>query len=647
MQKNTISPILLLRHKHRAKIKKVGTCLAAMFLLMATLLFWHPTTIQAQGDRPLAPEIVGGVTVQPGEYPWQVWFEFKVTRDIYTCGASLIHPKWVLTAGHCIGEVSEVVLGVHQINSLSETNRQTISVERIILHPNYDNYSLNNDIALIELTEPAQLNQWVTTIPLVTSPADDSLYEAGIESTVTGWGATSDGGSGSNVLREVNLPIVSYSTCRGVYGNELTRNMLCAGFADGGKDACQGDSGGPMVVPDNNGGWKQAGIVSWGDGCAKPGAYGVYTRLSNYEDWIAQYVNLSESNATPTATPTETETPVGTPVPPTETPVSPVAGVIMNGDFEQGANGDWTETSRQDYVLVSDELLDGINAQSGGYVAWLGGANNEVSNLIQSIQLPDGIISLNFAYQILSEDNCRRDRAYVRNTGNWVNETLSLNDYAGERVTLRFHVYTNRLRQSSFFVDDVTVTGSETTEPPSVSDIANGNLELGPNGDWTEYSKIGGNVPGAAIVLHTESISSELATGGDYVVQLGWYHREVGRLRQNIQVPDHGVVYLTYDYEIQSNERRCRRDRARVIVDGKRLHQHNLCRKNSDGWQRQSLDLSEFAGQTVRLDFWAKTNRSHRSSFLVDNIQFTSTRSARSRAAAPHDFVFLPLIIAE
>jgi len=156
----------------------------------------------------MAAEIVGGVTASPNEYPWQVWFEARDSQGFYSCGASLIHPQWVLTAGHCVGQMSEVVLGAHRINNQSESTRQVVGVKRTIRHPSYNDFSLNNDIALIELSEPAQLNQWVATIPLVTSPADDALVEAGILSTVTGWGATSEGGGSPNALREVSLPLV-------------------------------------------------------------------------------------------------------------------------------------------------------------------------------------------------------------------------------------------------------------------------------------------------------------------------------------------------------------------------------------------------------------------------------------------------------
>jgi secreted trypsin-like serine protease len=68
----------------------------------------------------------------------------------------------------------------------------------------------------------------------------------------------------------------------------------CAGFAAGVKDSCQRDSGGPLIVPDGRGGWLQAGVVSLGFGCARPDWYGVYTRLSPFEAWVAQQIGVGK-----------------------------------------------------------------------------------------------------------------------------------------------------------------------------------------------------------------------------------------------------------------------------------------------------------------------------------------------------------------
>ena len=73
--------------------------------------------------------------------------------------------------------------------------------------------------------------------------------------------------------------------------------MSTIGLAQGGKDSCQGDSGGPLVskATDIDTGYSLIGVVSWGSGCASPNYYGVYTKVSNYLDWIAQQYDLTLS----------------------------------------------------------------------------------------------------------------------------------------------------------------------------------------------------------------------------------------------------------------------------------------------------------------------------------------------------------------
>jgi hypothetical protein len=132
--------------------------------------------------------------------------------------------------------------------------------------------------------------------------------------TVTGWGATSNGGELSDELRQVSLPIVSNDDCNVPYQGEITDNMLCAGLPQGGEDACQGDSGGPLVVPVSSGTYKQAGVVSFGKQCALPDIPGVYTRVSRYIDWIASKMGGSSKPSGLQTTPDGQRTLINKPV---------------------------------------------------------------------------------------------------------------------------------------------------------------------------------------------------------------------------------------------------------------------------------------------------------------------------------------------
>ena len=104
-------------------------------------------------------------------------------------------------------------------------------------------------------------------------------------------------GMTSNVLKHASVPLITNEDCikpPTVYSSDdITSNMVCAGFKEGGIDACQNDSGGPLVVLRSSSDPSAIiyGIVSWGDRCALPNAPGVYARVAKYLGWIRSYMN--------------------------------------------------------------------------------------------------------------------------------------------------------------------------------------------------------------------------------------------------------------------------------------------------------------------------------------------------------------------
>ncbi|TVQ91128.1 MAG: hypothetical protein EA393_05015, partial [Bacteroidetes bacterium] len=234
--------------------------------------------------------IVGGEDANIEDYPWHVALMQGTTQF---CAGSIIHEEWILTAAHCVlGSWTPQYIRAGVTNR-THTTGQDINVIQIIAHPDFDDpVKWANDIALLRLQTPLNLAPaGVAIVPVVTqADALAGFTNPGVMSTITGWGALSWGGPSSDILQAAQVPITDDTG--GYNPSSITPDMLLAGYPEGGVDACQGDSGGPLVVPDGAGGYKLAGITSWGNGCAFPDFPGVYARVSYFEDWIKDYVPL-------------------------------------------------------------------------------------------------------------------------------------------------------------------------------------------------------------------------------------------------------------------------------------------------------------------------------------------------------------------
>ncbi|KZC09429.1 Transmembrane protease serine 6 [Dufourea novaeangliae] len=228
--------------------------------------------------------IVGGTETQVNQYPWMALMMF---RGRFYCGGSIINSRYVLTASHCVDRFDPKLITVrileHDRNSSSEAQTQTFKVDKVMKHSGYSTFNYNNDIALVRLQEPIR---FVGKMRPACLP-DRAKTFAGIKAIVTGWGALEESGAISETLQEVSVPILTNTECRASKypSRRITDNMLCAGYKEGSKDSCQGDSGGPLHVINGNT-YNIVGVVSWGEGCAKPGYPGVYSRVNRYLTWI-------------------------------------------------------------------------------------------------------------------------------------------------------------------------------------------------------------------------------------------------------------------------------------------------------------------------------------------------------------------------
>lgn len=245
-------------------------------------------------DRgPAVNTIVEGTPVTAGKYPFMVRLTITdPSGSSYLCGGSLVAKGYVMTAAHCVvgtsrsgvsapGDVTTYIGGTNLTTAVGEVR----SVAEVIVHPSYDVGPATNvnDVALLRLSSASTK----TPIDLASPyrPGDRELWRPADMVTTMGWGRTCESCSTSPNLLEVTVPVVSDSSMATSYGSDFDpRVHVGAGFATGGYDSCQGDSGGPLIAPSANG-YQQLGVVSWGEGCARAGLPGVYTRVGGMVVW--------------------------------------------------------------------------------------------------------------------------------------------------------------------------------------------------------------------------------------------------------------------------------------------------------------------------------------------------------------------------
>ncbi|XP_059108082.1 transmembrane protease serine 9 isoform X1 [Peromyscus eremicus] len=249
------------------------------------------TTHSQLPDCGLAPpgaltRIVGGSAASRGEWPWQVslWLRSREHR----CGAVLVAERWLLSAAHCFDIYGDPMQWAAFLGTpfLSGAEGQLERVARIYRHPFYNLYTLDYDVALLELAGPVRRSRLVRPICL---PGPARPPE-GARCVITGWGSLREGGSMAWQLQKAAVRVLSEQTCRRFYPVQISSRMLCAGFPQGGVDSCSGDAGGPLACREPSGQWVLTGVTSWGYGCGRPHFPGVYTRVAAVLGWIGQNI---------------------------------------------------------------------------------------------------------------------------------------------------------------------------------------------------------------------------------------------------------------------------------------------------------------------------------------------------------------------
>ncbi|CAK4690493.1 hypothetical protein LEN26_008319 [Aphanomyces euteiches] len=240
-----------------------------MFLVV---LFGLATTVAAT----IHVDIVGGEVVPASMFPEYIALLVDAPHHAVTCTGSLIAPSYILTAAHCVAQMSWAYLGSNSANG--DDAIELVQLVNRIVHPKFDLGYAAYDVALHELATPSNRT------PAAISWDDDRFNAPGVKAWIRGYGKMSDKGPIPKTLLQAQVVIQPYTTCVAQLGYVNAETMICAG---GGKanDTCAGDSGAPLTVF-KDGKEQIVGIASSGAPSCGTDIPSVYMRMSSVKSFI-------------------------------------------------------------------------------------------------------------------------------------------------------------------------------------------------------------------------------------------------------------------------------------------------------------------------------------------------------------------------
>ncbi|KAM7537189.1 hypothetical protein Aperf_G00000062339 [Anoplocephala perfoliata] len=312
-------------------------CIRVLWVLALALVVTRAEPLlkdAGDADQPLRRirRIIGGEYVQQSYFPFIVSIQAKLNKDVFAtlvggvehfCGGTLIGQRWILTAAHCLyaydkanrriplfdpslwhvrmgtGELRPTILDrlkgsfTRLFNFFyGQRKLQTFyHIEKIILHPNYHEPTLEYDVALLKVREyiqPSSLKEVEILrlpYPAIVGPNWPPPNQM---CTALGWGCSCLGCLPEMNLKAVHLPVISASDCRNIFRvpiNLTESTEFCAGYVNGSKGICSGDSGGPLVC-EFGGTPMIAGVISAIHGRFPDRFPAVFSRASAYTEWI-------------------------------------------------------------------------------------------------------------------------------------------------------------------------------------------------------------------------------------------------------------------------------------------------------------------------------------------------------------------------
>jgi secreted trypsin-like serine protease len=283
------------------------TPLLAALALCGALIFAAGATAAAPNPKATG-SVIGGHNTAIADYPSLAFIEGVQATSGYACTGTVVAPRIVLTAGHCVEDIEsssivepELIAVATGVSNLTKIQRTQVSkVEKVLAYPEFDPTQLHGDAGLLILTEPVE----APPIALATS-ADAALYEPGDQLTVAGWGIDNRAtGHAPNQLQAATVPIEEASRCKEgtkrYYPFFDPNRQVCALDAPAFHiTTCHGDSGGPAIAKRSDGTPVEIGVTSLGDGSCNPASPAVFTRVDQISSWVQSWIDAIESGGPP------------------------------------------------------------------------------------------------------------------------------------------------------------------------------------------------------------------------------------------------------------------------------------------------------------------------------------------------------------
>jgi secreted trypsin-like serine protease len=292
--------------------RRAAVALLGALALLACLVVAGTATAKPASSNPEATaSVIGGHSTEVADFPALAYIEGAQATDGYACTGTVVAPRVVLTAGHCVEDLeSSSIVEPNEIrvatgiSNLEHIPHEKVSlVSQVLVYPHFDPALLHGDAGLLILSSP------VAAKPIeLASKADGSLYTAGKKLKVAGWGIDRiDGNDRAHIPKQLQsavVPIDAAESCRsGVsrfYGFFDADRQLCTLDAPQFRvSPCNGDSGGPAIATRSDGTPVEVGIVSMGEFTCSPDSPAVYTRVDQISTWVHRWIDAVENGGTP------------------------------------------------------------------------------------------------------------------------------------------------------------------------------------------------------------------------------------------------------------------------------------------------------------------------------------------------------------